>query len=89
MTVDDSGDASLPPGWMRGILKIKSPLVLDYISTGADGWKRTLSEMYGGRRGSILSREILKSGYDAIITVDSDGTAREIVDLLYRSLNSI
>jgi len=71
--------------WTSGEIRLKSPLVIEFVATkGPRGWKRRLSEAMAGRKGASLSRWLLKSGYDGVITVtDHDGRldTREIVDL--------
>lgn len=59
-------------GWEAGYLAIENPLVLEHVSTGSNGWKKTLSDMYGGKTGKALSNAVKRDGYDAIVTVESD-----------------
>lgn len=72
--------------WVAGEVVFESPLVIEFVATrGKGGWKRRLSEAMNGRKGRALSRWLLKSGYDGIITVTSHKggrlDTREIVDL--------
>jgi hypothetical protein len=56
-------------------VRFENPLVLPY-----DGWKQKLSEQYGGKTGKALSRALVRSGHDGIVTFDRYGTS-EIVQL--------
>ena len=67
-------------GWEMGKVSFKNPIVLDHKSTSSTGWKKDLSEMFGGKTGKALTREIKKAGYDGIITRDDYGF-NETVDL--------
>ena len=69
------------PGFEYGDIEFKNPLYVEFESTGMDGWKKVVSEKFGGKTGKKLSDAIIKAGYDAIITVDEDGTYNEIVNL--------
>lgn len=72
-----------------GTIHFYNPLILDHINTGENGWKKTLSEMYGGKTGKNLSNAIMESGYDAIITIDEDGNYNEIVNLNGKKDNNV
>ena len=72
-----------------GTIHFDNPLILDHINTGENGWKKTLSEMYGGKTGKNLSNAIMESGYDAIITIDEDGNYNEIVNLNGKKDNNV
>ena len=70
----------------------KNPLVLRHGSTTGDkdGWKRRLSDQYGGKTGKALTEAIVKDGHDGIVTVDTythNGktykNTSEIVDLTH------
>jgi hypothetical protein len=63
-----------------GIITFKNPLVLEHKSTDDKGWKKDLMDMFGGKKGSALSKEIIKKGYDGIITTDGSYVS-EIVAL--------
>lgn len=63
-----------------GIISFKNPLVLEHKSTDDKGWKKDISDMFGGKKGKKLSEEIIKKGYDGIITTDGEWTS-EIVSL--------
>lgn len=56
------------PNYEYGTIHFSKPLVLEWKSTDSHGWKKTLSEMYGGKKGKALSKAIMKDGYDAIMT---------------------
>lgn len=58
-------------GWETGYIEFMNPLVLEHVSTGSNGWKRELSELYGGRTGRALTNAIKRDGYDAIVTIDT------------------
>lgn len=60
------------PGWSAGYIKFENPLVLEHKSTTSNGWKKDLSEMFGGKTGKRLSEAVKKAGYDAIVTYDTD-----------------
>jgi len=85
---------TIDEGWGNKVTTIhdtvhfRSPLVLHHGGTGSGpgGWKRRLSDAYGGKTGKALSRAVAKGGYDAVVTVDTYGrdkkkTISEIVDL--------
>ena len=85
--VSDLNDATSQDGWISGYIEFKNPLVIEHVSTTSQGWKRDLSERYGGKTGRSLSDAVKADGYDAIVTVDSDYGSRtgdwfsEVVDL--------
>jgi len=71
------------PGWEKGSVKFKSPIVME-LSTGdriygEGSWKKRLQAKYN-KTGKSLSKAIVADGYDAIVTVNKRGTS-EIVDL--------
>ena len=69
MTFGGENDPHLDlPNYTYGVITFKNPLVLEHKSTGANGWKKDLSDMFGGRKGKSLSNAIKKAGYDAIVT---------------------
>lgn len=69
------------PGADYGMIHFNNPLILDHINTSDTGWKKTLSEMFGGKTKKSLTNAIKKAGYDAIMTVDEDGNYSEIVNI--------
>lgn len=64
-------------GYISGELTFTNPLVIP-----ADGvaWKKHLSEEYGQKTGKALSKALIESGYDGVITTDGKYTS-EVVDL--------
>jgi hypothetical protein len=74
MNVDQSTKLTSPTeAWEAGRITFKSPLVVEHKSTDSNGWKRDLSDMFGGKTGAKLTAAIKKAGYDAIITHDKYG----------------
>ena len=72
------------PNYQYGVITFKKPLVIEHKSTGEDGWKKDLSEMYGGKTKKTLSNAVMKDGYDAIVTYEDYKGQRvwsEIVNL--------
>ncbi len=75
----DVADPSLQRNTITGKLTFENPLVIKW-----DGWKRNLSESFGGKSGKKLSKAILRSGYDGVVTIGNDRGGKhvsEIVDL--------
>lgn len=56
------------PNYQYGVIHFDNPLILEHKSTGAEGWKKDLSEQFGGKTGKALSNAIKKAGYDAVVT---------------------
>lgn len=56
------------PNYTYGVIHFDKPLILEHKSTGENGWKKDLSEMFGGKTGKALSNAIKKAGYDAVVT---------------------
>lgn len=55
------------PKFIKGTITVNNPLVIN----NEDGlWKKKLSERYNKKTGKYLSKELIKDGYDAVITVD-------------------
>ena len=83
----DLNDTTSTEGWSSGYIEFENPLVIEHVSTTSQGWKRELSERYGGKTGRELSDAVRADGYDAIVTIDSPYGARtgdwfnEVVDL--------
>lgn len=70
------------PSFEYGTIIFNNPLVIEFISTIHGGWKTTLSNMFKGKKKKSLSKSIVKAGYDAIITIDSEHKElKEIVSL--------
>jgi len=65
-----------------GRITFNKPLVLEHKTTAVGGWKTDLSNMFGGKKGKVLTNAIKKAGYDGIITTevakDNDGTEKLI-----------
>jgi hypothetical protein len=64
--------------WETGTIKFNNPLVVEHKNTNSTGWKKDLSDKYGGSVGKRLSNKVKKDGYDAIITVDDYGLSETI-----------
>lgn len=73
-------------GYEYGTIQFKKPLVLEHINTSDTGWKKTVSDMYGGLTGKKLTKALIKDGYDAIVTYDDYGY-NEIVNLNGKKLS--
>ena len=56
------------PDYEYGTIHFKKLLVLEHKSTDSKGWKKDLSDMFGGKKGKALSNAITKAGYDAVMT---------------------
>jgi len=78
------------PGWVFFQHVFRSPLVIATVADdnsdtpiyGPFGWKRRLSEAYGGLVGIKLTRAILADGFDGVVTVGpGPNDVREMVDL--------
>jgi hypothetical protein len=70
-------------GWETGVVTLRSPLVIPLSGDpdaiyGPKGWKARLHEATG-KKGRALSTNLLRRGYDGIVTVDDSGYTREIV----------
>ncbi|MDP1931891.1 MAG: LPD38 domain-containing protein [Gammaproteobacteria bacterium] len=65
-----------------GTLTFQNPLV---IMNDNLGWKKALSEQYGGKRGKALSKALIADGYDGVVTLDETSSGSlytsETVDL--------
>lgn len=74
----------LARGWVGGIARASSPLVVHWNTDdgGYDerSWKARLAAHYR-RTGVALTRALVRDGYDAVITVNARGETAEIVDL--------
>jgi hypothetical protein len=73
-------------GYEYGTIQFKKPLVLEHINTSDKGWKKTVSDMYGGLTGKALTKALVKDGYDAIVTYDEYGY-NEVVNLNGKKLD--
>lgn len=77
---DERPNNYMLPNYEYGFITFKKPLIIDFIDTTDKGWKKTLSDMYGGKTRKRLSSAIMKDGYDGIVTVSKYGI-EEIVNL--------
>ena len=70
------------PEMEQGSVTFKNPIVIENITTTGEpeGWKSRLSVAFGGKKGKALTKELIKKGYDGIVTVDNDHTS-EIISL--------
>jgi hypothetical protein len=78
-----SGDP--PRGWQSGTITLRSPLVIPLSGDpnaiyGPTGWKARLRAATG-KTGRALSTDLVRRGYDGIVTVDERGYTSEIVVL--------
>ena len=58
------------PNYHYGNIHFSKPLILEHKSTGENGWKKDLSDKFGGKTGKALSTAIKKEGYDAVVTYE-------------------
>ena len=65
------------PNYEYGTIHFDHPLVLEHKNTGSTGWKKDLSDMFGGKTGKSLSNAIVKAGYDAVMTYENYKGNRE------------
>lgn len=70
------------PNYEYGTIQFKNPLILEWKNTRSTGWKKDLSEMFGGKTGKALSNAIKKAGYDAVMTYDEYRGRREWVEIV-------
>ncbi|WP_455233387.1 ADP-ribosyltransferase-containing protein [Geopseudomonas aromaticivorans] len=68
------------PGWVYGQIHFDNPLVLEHKSTTSTGWKKDLSEQFGGKTGADLAAAVTAAGHDGIVTLDQYGY-NEVVNL--------
>lgn len=66
------------PDWEYGLIEFKNPLVLDHKDSSSEGWKKDLSEMFGGKTGKALTEAIKQKGYDAVLTKDKYGYSESV-----------
>jgi hypothetical protein len=76
---NNGGDFKID-GYEYGEVEFKNPLVIEHVATDASGWKGELANKYG-KKGKALSKELIKRGYDGIITVDS-GKYNELSEIV-------
>jgi hypothetical protein len=74
LLLDDSRAYEYPVfDWEYGIIELKCPLVIEFIATrGPNGWKQRLSEHFKGSVKKRLTNKLIRKGYDAVITIDSE-----------------
>lgn len=65
-------------GWQYGTVTFRNPLVLEHKSTNSTGWKKDLSEMFGGKTGKALANAVKKAGHDGIVTRDKYGYSETV-----------
>lgn len=65
------------PNYEYGTITFKNPLILEHKNTSSTGWKKDLSDMFGGKKKKALSNAIKKAGYDAVMTYDTVNGKRE------------
>lgn len=65
-------------GWAYGSIQFSNPLVLEHKDTTSNGWKKDLSEMFGGKTGKALTKAVQKAGHDAIVTRDKYGYSETV-----------
>ena len=58
------------PNYEYGTIHFKKPLILEHKNSSSTGWKKDLSERYGGKTKKALSNAIRKDGYDAVMTYE-------------------
>ena len=79
MNVDQDAPLSAPSNkWESGTITFSNPLVLEHKSTDSNGWKKDLSDMFGGKTGAALSKAVKSAGYDGIITYDKYGLSETV-----------
>ena len=79
MSIDSAAfNRDAQPDWEYGSILFENPLVLEHKSTDSNGWKKDLSEMFGGKTGKSLTTAIKKAGYDGVITKDKYGYSETV-----------
>ena len=66
-------------GWLEGTAVLNNPLYIKVSDDTLVQWKYDLSSQYGNKKGKLLTKELMKNGYDGIITVYDDGDTGEII----------
>ena len=64
--------------WETGKISFKNPLYVEHKDTSSTGWKKDLSDKFGGLKGKKLSEAIKKAGHDAIITKTKHGFSETV-----------
>ena len=70
--------SGIPTGWRLGEIRINNPLYIPVTFDNLNQWKYDLSKKYKAK-GKRLTEKLLNAGYDAIITVEPNGSHVEIV----------
>ena len=70
------------PNYNYGKIHFDNPLVLEYKSSGENGWKKDLSNMFGGKTGDKLSKAIKDAGFDAVVTYEDYRGDRNWVEIV-------
>ena len=79
MNIDPSFKLGSPTeDWEHGTISFKNPLYMEHKDTSSQGWKKDLSEKFGGLKGKKLSEAVKKAGYDAIITKGKHGYSETV-----------
>jgi hypothetical protein len=79
MNVDPSFKLKAPTDhWEAGTISFKNPLYMEHKDTSSEGWKKDLSEKFGGLTGKKLSEAVKKAGHDAIITKSKHGYSETV-----------
>ena len=70
------------PEMEQGVITFNNPIVIENVTTSGEpeGWKSRLSVAFGDKKGKALTKELIKKGYDGVVTV-GNGHTSEIVSL--------
>lgn len=82
MSMDTTQGRNKIDGYEYGIIHFKKPLILEHKSTDDKGWKKDLSERFGGKTKKALSNAIKKAGYDAVMTYEIYKGKKEWVEIV-------
>lgn len=63
------------PEMVYNTVTFKNPLVIENNSLG---WKKQLSDSFGGKTGKHLSQAVIDAGYDGIVTTDNGHTSETV-----------
>jgi hypothetical protein len=67
-----------PPNWYSGEAILKNPLYIKVDENSLITWKYELAKKYKKKKQS-LTNQLIKDGYDGIVTLYSDGSTGEII----------
>lgn len=70
--------ANANPDREYGVIVYRNPLVIDHKNTTSTGWKKDLSERFGGKTGKALTSAIMQAGFDGILTRDAYGYSESV-----------